>query len=100
MEELNGKGIKFCLNSTSPPDSLAASERHAHLVLLLWVAVHFGYCYLCSHNFPDSSVKFNGVVVVDCQDMRSADVLLCVWMLGGHLQNKENMHVTKSMVHI
>ena len=49
--------------------------------------MHGGGDHLGSHYFPDGRVELQGVVVVDCHDVRSADVLLCVWVLGGHLQN-------------
>lgn len=49
--------------------------------------MHHGYCYLCPHYFPDGSLEFKGVVVVHREHVGSADVLLCVWMLRGDLQN-------------
>lgn len=64
-----------------------ASEGNVDFVLLLWAPVHHGYRYLCPHYFPDGSVKFKGVVVVHREDVGSADVLLCVRMLRGHLQH-------------
>lgn len=54
---------------------------------MFFAPVHHGYWYLCTHNFPDGSVEFKGVVVVHREDMGSPDVLLCVWMLRGDLQN-------------
>lgn len=42
--------------------------------------------YLCPQDFPDGRFKLQGVVVVHRHDMRSADILLCIRVLGGHLR--------------
>lgn len=50
--------------------------------------------YLGPHDFPDGRVELHRVVVVHCHDVRSADVLLCIWVLRGHLQG--NTHSQSS----
>lgn len=42
--------------------------------------------YLCPQDFPDGRFKLDGVVVVHCHDMRSADILFCIRVLRGHLR--------------
>lgn len=41
--------------------------------------------YLCPQDFPDGGLELERVVVVHRHDMRSADILLCVRVLRGHL---------------
>ena len=51
--------------------------------------------HLGPHDLPNGRVKLLGVVVVHRHDVRPADVLLCVWVLGGHLEmtlTRRNKH--------
>lgn len=50
--------------------------------------------YVDPHDLPDGRVELFGVVVVDGDDVRPANVLLCVGMLGGNLR-KELLTVRK-----
>lgn len=43
------------------------------------------WTYIGCHNLTDGFIKLFGVIEVDSDDMRPADVLLCIGMLRGHL---------------
>lgn len=45
--------------------------------------------YVDPHDLTDGCVKLLRVVEVDGDDVRSAYMLLGVWMLGGHLREAE-----------
>lgn len=42
--------------------------------------------YIDLHDLTDGCIKLFNVIEVDGDDTRSANVLLCVGMLGGHLR--------------
>lgn len=44
--------------------------------------------YIDPQDLPDGRVELLGVVVVDGDDVRPANVLLCVGMLGGNLREE------------
>lgn len=49
------------------------------------------------HDLTDCRVKLLWVIEVDREDVRPADVLLCVRVLGGHLRDQRGSRSWKNM---
>lgn len=49
--------------------------------------------YIDPHNLTDGRIKLLRVIEVDSDDMRPADILLCIWMLRGHLREEEMKYI-------
>lgn len=52
------------------------------------------FTYIDLHDFSNGRVKLFRVIEVDSDDMRSADILLCIGMLRGHLREGDILPVT------
>lgn len=87
-------GYQGALSLTTKVDSCRSSKSHyVYNYILHSPSRVLGY--LGSHNFPDGWLKLHGVVVVHCHDVRFANVLLCIRVLGGHLDKTHAGHTVR-----
>lgn len=48
--------------------------------------------YIDPHDVADGGIKLFRVVEIDSDDMRSANILLCIWVLREHLREEWDVH--------
>ncbi len=59
-----------------------------HYSECVWTANTRNLTHIDPHDLTDGCIKLLGIIEVDSDDMRPADVLLCIGMLRGHLRQE------------
>lgn len=59
-----------------------------HYFQCFWKVNGKNFTYIDPHDLTDGGIKLFRVIEVDSDDMWPANILLCIWMLRGHLREE------------
>lgn len=63
-----------------------------HYFEWIWKVNSKNLTYIDPHDLTDGCINFCRVIEVHSDDMRPANILLCIWMLRGHLREEWYVH--------